>query len=80
MDDKLTQESAALAACYEGAVTQRVGLGPTKGRPVIKLGVPLAKYLASARERVERGGTLCANVQAPGATRASYCRHGTNRA
>jgi hypothetical protein len=29
---------------------------------VIKLGVPLAKYLASARERVQRGGTLCANI------------------
>ena len=53
-DDPLAQDSPALAACYEGAVTQRVGLGPMRGRPVIKLGVPLAKYLASAASHVER--------------------------
>jgi hypothetical protein len=29
---------------------------------VIKLGVPLVKHLASARERVERGGMLCASI------------------
>lgn len=61
-DDALAQDSPALSACYEGAVTQRVGLGPMKGRPVIKLGVPLATYLGSARERVQRGGILCANI------------------
>jgi len=60
--DPLVEESPTLAACYEGAVTQRVGLGPARGRPVMKLGVPLARHLASAPERVERGGLLCARV------------------
>jgi Transposase zinc-binding domain/Putative transposase len=31
--DELADESPPLSACYEGAVTQRVGLGPSKGRP-----------------------------------------------
>ncbi len=61
-DDPLVQDAAALAACYEGAVTQRVGLGPMRGRPVIKLGVPLARHLATVQERIERGGQLCASV------------------
>jgi hypothetical protein len=61
-DDDLARDAPALAACYEGAVTQRVGLGPSKGRPVIKLGVSLSRHLASARERVERAGHLCARV------------------
>jgi hypothetical protein len=30
-DDALAQDAPALSACYEGAVTQRVGLGPSKG-------------------------------------------------
>jgi hypothetical protein len=34
-DDALAQNAPALSACYEGAVTQRVALGPSKGRPVI---------------------------------------------
>jgi hypothetical protein len=38
------------------------GLGPMRGRPVIKLGVLLTKYVAGARERVQRGGMLCANI------------------
>jgi hypothetical protein len=29
-----------------------------KGRPVMKLGIPLSRHLASARERVERAGAL----------------------
>jgi hypothetical protein len=61
-DDDLARDAPALAACYEGAVTQRVGLGPSKGRPVMKLGVSLSRHLASARERVERAGHLCARV------------------
>jgi len=61
-NDELAQDAPALSACYEGAVTQRVALGPMKGRPVMKLGASLARHLASARERVERGGPLCARV------------------
>jgi hypothetical protein len=61
-DDALAQDTPALSACYEGAVTQRVALGPSKGRPVIKLGVSLARHLATAPQRVERGGQLCARV------------------
>ena len=60
--DTLAEESPTLAACYEGAVTQRVGLGPARGRPVMKLGVPVTKHLASAPQRVQRGGLLCAQV------------------
>ncbi len=60
--DPLVEDSPTLAACYEGAVTQRVGLGPARGRPVMKLGMPLARHLTSAPERVERGGLLCARV------------------
>lgn len=45
--DALTQDAPALAACYDGAVRQRVGLGPGRGRPVMKLGVRLADYLAT---------------------------------
>jgi hypothetical protein len=61
-DDALAGDAPALSACYEGAVTQRVGLGPMRGRPVIKLGTSLAQHLASAYERVERGGRLCARL------------------
>ena len=61
-DDPLTEDAPALAACYEGAVTQRVGLGPMKGRPVMKLGMSLSRHLRSASERVERGGQLCARI------------------
>jgi hypothetical protein len=62
VDDALAQEAPALSACYAGAVTQRVGLGPSKGRPVIKLGVSLKRQLATAHQRVERGGILCAQL------------------
>jgi hypothetical protein len=61
-EDPLAHDAPALSACYEGAVTQRVGLGPSKGRPVIKLGVPLKQHLATAQERVTRGGMLCAQL------------------
>jgi hypothetical protein len=61
-DDPLACDAPALSACYEGAVTQRVGLGPMRGRPVIKLGVSLSQHLATAPERVERGARLCARV------------------
>jgi hypothetical protein len=61
-DDPLTEDAPALAACYEGAVTQRVGLGPGKGRPVMKLGMSLSRHLRSASERVERAGHLCARI------------------
>jgi hypothetical protein len=61
-DDALAQDASALSACYEGAVAQRVGLGPMKGRPVMKLGLSLSRHLASAGERVERAGPLCARV------------------
>jgi hypothetical protein len=62
VEDGLSTEAPALAACYEGAVLQQVGLGPERGRPVVKLRTSLAAHLASARERLERGGLLCANV------------------
>jgi hypothetical protein len=61
-DDDLARDAPALAVCYEGAVTQRVGLGHMKGRPVMKLGMSLPRHLASARERVERAGPLCARI------------------
>jgi DNA-directed RNA polymerase subunit RPC12/RpoP len=61
-EDALACDAPALSACYDGAVTQRVGLGPMRGRPVIKLGVPLSRHLATAQERVERAGRLCARV------------------
>lgn len=61
-EDPLQAESVTLSACYEGAVTQRVGLGPARGRPVLKIGEPLSDNLGSARERIARGGPLCANV------------------
>jgi hypothetical protein len=51
-----------ISACYEGAVTQWVGLGPMRGRPVVKLGTSLARHLASAYERVEGAGWLCARL------------------
>jgi hypothetical protein len=60
--DPLSEESPTLAACYEGAVTQRVGLGPARGRPVMKLGGTLQRHLESAHARVERGGLLCARI------------------
>lgn len=34
--DELSESSPILAACYEGAVRQRVALGPRRGRPVMK--------------------------------------------
>jgi hypothetical protein len=61
-DDALARDAPALSACYEGAVTQRVGLGPNRGRPVLKLGTSLAQHLASAYERVEGAGWLCARL------------------
>jgi hypothetical protein len=61
-DDALAHDAPALSACYEGAVTQRVGLGPMRGRPVMKLGTSLARHLASASERVEGAGWLCARL------------------
>jgi hypothetical protein len=61
-DDPLTEDAPALAACYQGAVTQRVGLGPAKGRSVMKLGMPLSRHLQSAAERVARAGQLCARI------------------
>jgi hypothetical protein len=39
-----------------------VGLGPHRGRPVLKLGTSLAQHLASAYERVEGAGWLCARL------------------
>ncbi|HVZ32090.1 MAG TPA: hypothetical protein VG963_06685 [Polyangiaceae bacterium] len=42
-------------------MTRRVGLGPARGRPVIKLGGSLSDHLDSARQRLVRGGSLCAN-------------------
>jgi hypothetical protein len=36
-DDALRDEAPALADCYTGAVTQRVGVGPQRGRPVMKI-------------------------------------------
>jgi hypothetical protein len=60
--DPLADESPTLAACYEGAVTQRVGLGPARGRPVMKLGVPVVAHLATAHQRLHRGGLLCAQL------------------
>jgi hypothetical protein len=41
-DDALARDAPALSACYEGAVLSRVGLGPMRGRPVLKLGTSLA--------------------------------------
>lgn len=61
-EDLLAQDSPALAACYEGAVVQRVGLGPSRGRPVMKLRRSLASLLSSAAERISSGGALCAQV------------------
>jgi Putative transposase len=60
--DALSDDAPALAACFEGAILQRVGFGPQRGRPVMKLGQPLATHLASAASRVERGGPPCARV------------------
>jgi Putative transposase len=60
--DALSEDAPALAACFEGAILQRVAFGPQRGRPVMKLGQPLATHLASAASRVERGGLLCARV------------------
>jgi hypothetical protein len=60
--DALAADTSALAACYEGAILQRVALGPQRGRPVMKLGQPLSNYLAGAATRVERGGALCARL------------------
>jgi hypothetical protein len=60
--DALSEDAPALAACFEGAILQRVAFGPQRGRPVMKLGQPLATHLASAASRVERGGPPCARV------------------
>ena len=60
--DALAEDGSALSACYEGAVLQRVALGPMRGRPVMKLGQPLSAHLASAATRVEHGGRLCARL------------------
>jgi DNA-directed RNA polymerase subunit RPC12/RpoP len=61
-DDPLVQDTPGLSACYQGAVTQRVALGPGRGRPVMKLGQSLQDHLASAPDRLARGGLLCAQV------------------
>jgi hypothetical protein len=61
-DGALARDAPALSACYEGAVTQRMGLGPNRGRPVLKLGTSLAQHLASAYERMEGAGWLCARL------------------
>jgi len=58
----LHDEAPALADCYTGAVTQRVALGPQRGRPVMEIRDPLKAHLASAHGRVTRGGLLCAHV------------------
>jgi hypothetical protein len=60
--DALRDQAPALADCYSGAVTQRVGLGPKRGRPVMKIRDSLKAHLAGAPERVTRGGLLCAHV------------------
>ena|GEM_PF-5771435 len=54
--------SSVGAACHEGAVTQRVGLGPARGRPVFRLRQSLRSHLAGAAARVERAGLLCAQL------------------
>jgi hypothetical protein len=46
----------------KGAVTQRVGLGPMRSRPVMKLSTSLARQLASAYERLDGAGRLCARL------------------
>jgi hypothetical protein len=60
--DALVSDAPALAACFEGAILQRVALGPQRGRPVVKLGQPLPSYLAGASTRLARGGPLCARL------------------
>jgi hypothetical protein len=60
--DALVTDAPALASCFEGAVLQRVALGPQRGRPVVKLGQPLSSYLRNAATRLERGGQLCARL------------------
>jgi hypothetical protein len=61
-EDPLAQDTPSLAACYEGAVTQRLALGPERGRPVFKLKSSLGVYLDGARERLEVSKPLCAQV------------------
>ncbi len=61
-EDEIAAEAPALSACYEGAVTQRVGLGPARGRPVFRIRKSLQSHLAGAAERVERAGLLCAQL------------------
>jgi hypothetical protein len=60
--DALGEDAPALGACFEGAVLQRVALGPQRGRPVVKLGQSLSSHLASAATRLARGGALCARL------------------
>jgi len=37
LEDPLAEQSPALAACYQGAVSQRLALGPHRGRPAIQI-------------------------------------------
>jgi hypothetical protein len=61
-EDDVVSNAPALAACYEGAVTQHVGLGPARGRSVFRIRQMLASHLAGAPARVERAGLLCAQL------------------
>jgi hypothetical protein len=62
LQDELAESSPMLAACYEGAVNQRVALGPRRGRPVMKLPERLVRILGGASARIEARGKLCAHL------------------
>jgi hypothetical protein len=64
-DDMLAHEAPALSACCEGAVTQRVGLGPMRGRPMMKLGTSLMERLAAQIPKPRVNLVLYAGVLAP---------------
>ena len=60
MHDRTSDVSPMLAVCYEDAVTQRMALGPRRGRPVLRLRDSFLETLSSASERVEASSKLCA--------------------
>lgn len=59
-NEQTEELSPVLQACYEGAVMQRMALGPRRGRPVLRLRDSYLETLSSASERVETSGKLCA--------------------
>lgn len=61
-DDRLRGDTPNLAACYEGAVTQRLALGPERGRPVVRLGGTWKQAMDGAESRTKRAGLLCADL------------------